>query len=309
MKHFGQLAAVVMLGTSVLLGGCNGSSSSSTGSAANNANLNLYVSDTPMDSAAHVNIVFTGVQIQGGYANGMMGSGTTTPITFNFASPKNIDLMAQQGGNSAALLMNAAIPAGHYQWVRLMVDPAQCTITLSDGSVHPLVIPSGAQTGLKLVSGFDVATGGSTDFTIDFNLRQAVTMSHGGYMMRPAMRMMNNIQVGSLNGSVSNTFTIGTTAISDPACSPAVYIYSGSGVTPVDINTTSTIQPVTTESLTLNNTTGNYDYKAGFLATGSYTLAVTCAAADDPSTADSLTFSATKTATVSSNQTTTVNFP
>lgn len=308
MKHLGQLAAVIMLGASVLLSGCNGSGSTST---ANNATLNLYVADTPMDNAAHVNIVFTGVQIQGGYANpgGMMGSPATGPITFNFATPKDIDLMAQQGSNSAALLMNAAIPAGHYQWVRLMIDPAQCTITLSDGSVHPLTIPSGAQTGLKLVSGFDVAMGGSADFTIDFNLRQAVTLANGGYMMRPAMRMMNNIQVGSLSGSVSNTFTIGATAVSDPACSPAVYIYSGSGVTPVDINTTSAVQPVTTESLTLNNTTGNYDYRAGFLPAGTYTLAVTCAAADDPSTADSLTFSDSKTVTVTSSQTTTVNFP
>jgi hypothetical protein len=147
------------------------------------------------------------------------------------------------------------------------------------------------------------------NFTIEFNLRRSVTMANGGYMVSPAMRMMNNQQVGSISGSVSNTLSISGVAISDPACSPAVYIYSGSDVTPVDINTTSSVQPVTTESLTLNTTTGNYDYSVAFLATGTYTLAVTCAAGDDPSQADTLAFSATRNATVTAEQPIMVSFP
>lgn len=308
MKILRWLVALFLPCALLALSGCNGSSSAS-----DNATLNLYVADTPVDNAAHVNIVFTGVEVQGGYGNsgGMMGSGSGTsgPLVFDFATPKNIDLMAQQGGNSAALLSGATLPAGNYQWIRLKIDPAQCTITLSDGSVHPLIIPSGSQTGLKLVSGFTMAAGQMANFTIEFNLRRSVTMANGGYMMSPAMRMMNNQQVGSIDGSVSNTLSIGSVPVSDPACSPAVYIYSGSNVTPVDINTTSSVQPVTTESLTLNTTTGNYDYDVAYLATGTYTLAITCAANDDPSQADALAFSAAKTATVTAGQTTEVDFP
>ncbi|HEX6550340.1 MAG TPA: DUF4382 domain-containing protein [Gammaproteobacteria bacterium] len=308
MKLLRWLVSLFLFSALLAVSGCNGSSNS-----IDNATLNLYVADTPVDNATHVNIVFTGVEVQGGYGNSgsMMGSGSGSagPIVFNFATPKNIDLMAQQGGNSAALLSGATLPAGNYQWIRLKIDPSQCTITLSDGSVHPLTIPSGSQTGLKLVSGFTMAAGQMANFTIEFNLRRSVTMANGGYMMSPAMRMMNNQQVGIISGSVSNTLSIGSVAISDPACSPAVYIYSGSGVTPVDINTTSSVQPVTTESLTLNTTTGNYDYDVSYLATGAYTLAVTCAAGDDPSQADTLAFSAAKNATVTAGQTTEVDFP
>ena len=45
------------------------------------------------------------------------------------------------------------------------------------------------------------------------------------------------------------------------------------------------------------------------VSAGDYTLAMVCAANDDPAVADTLTFSAAKAATITANQTTTVDFP
>lgn len=294
VKRAGLLALLPLMAASALLAGCGGSSGSST------ATMSLGVADTPVDTATSVMVAFTGVQLQG-------ASGPAT--TFTFSSPKQIDLMTTQSGNAASLLDGVTIPAGNYQWIRLMLDIGQSTFTASDGNVHALAIPSGVQTGLKLVSGFTVAAGSQADFTIDFDLRKAVTLANGTYMLKPALRLINNQQVGKIAGTAANTFMIGSTAISSPSCSPAVYIYSGTGVTPVDINDTSTVQPITTATLTLNNTTGDYDYTAAFLAPGDYTLAVTCAQDDDPIAKDSLVFSAAKNATVTANATTTVDFP
>lgn len=286
-----QLAALCLLSI-LALGGCNSSS--------DNATLSLGVADTPVDGATSVVVTFTGVQLQ--------GSGGAA-LEYDFATPKQIDLLKQQGSNSASLLSGVSIPAGKYQWIRLMVDMSQSTITTSDGNAHQLRIPSGDQTGLKLVSGFTLAAGDIANFTIDFNLRQSITLANGVYILKPALRLMDNQQVGTLSGSVSNTFVIGSVAVSDPTCSPAVYIYSGTAVTPVDINATSSVQPVATASVNLDTTTGNYTYTQAYLAPGDYTLAMVCAANDDPSTTDTLTFSATKAAAITANQTTTVDFP
>lgn len=277
-----------------LLTGCGGGGSgSATGT------MSLSVADTPVDSATSVVVTFTGVQLQG-------GSGPAT--TFDFSSPKQIDLLTTQNGNAAALLDGVTLPAGNYQWIRLTVDAGQSTITLGDGSTHSLDIPSGSQTGLKLVSGFTVPDGGHADFTIDFDLHKSITLANGSYKLTPALRLVDNLQAGKISGSAANTFMIDTASIASTTCSPTVYVYSGSNVTPTDINTTSAVQPVTTAPLKLNNATGNFDYTAAFLEPGDYTLAVTCAVNDDPSTADSLTFSSTKNATVTLNTTTTVDF-
>ena len=297
MKYVNNIFLLLL---AAALAACNGSSSSG-----GNGALTLAVADTPIDSATHVTVVFTGVEVQP--ADGMGDNGK--PLEFDFSTPKTVDLLDQQQGRSAVLLDGVSLAAGDYAWIRLKIDVGQSSITLTDGSVHPLRIPSGDQTGLKLVSGFAVAAGNTTSFTVDFNLRQAVVLASGTYMLKPALRIVDNLQVGTLAGSVANTVTIGGVAISDPSCGPAVYIYSGSNVTPVDINTTSAVQPLTTATLTLDATTGKYDYSEGFLQAGNYTVALVCAAKDDPATVDALTFSATKDATVSANTVTTVDFP
>lgn len=295
--HLNWYLRLPLIAAVVFIGGCNsGGGSASTGS----GTMSLAVADTPVDGATHVNVTFAGVELHG-------TSGTTTDI--NFPTPKTIDLLTTSSGNAATLLSGQSIPAGDYQWIRLMVDTSQSTITLNSGGVYPLTIPSGSASGLKLVSGFTVAAGNQADFTIDFDLRKAITLANGTYSLTPALRLLNSQQVGQIAGSAPSSFAIGSTSITSSGCSPAVYVYSGSNVTPVDINTTSSVQPVTTASLTLDNATGSYDYKAAFLAPGSYTVAMTCAANDNPNTADTLTFSTAKNATVTANTTTTVNFP
>jgi hypothetical protein len=90
---------------------------------------------------------------------------------------------------------------------------------------------------------------------------------------------------------------------------PAAYLYSGADVTPVDIDAGAAVQPVTTATLSLDTDSGDYVYAAGFLATGSYTVALTCAATDNPAAADALVFTAAKNATVTADTTTEVDFP
>lgn len=268
-------------------------------SSSNDTTLTLAVADTPVDGAQSVVLTFTGVQLQP--ASGAM-------IEQDFSTPLQVDILQLQDDNFALLLNNLGVPAGSFLWVKPLVDMSQSTITLSDGSVHPLVLTNASQDPFKFNSEFTVMSGEQAAFVIDFDLRKSITLVAGAYDFKPYMRFLDPNQTGELEGMVSNTFSIGSTAISDPSCLPAAYLYAGN-VTPADINPSSNVQPVQTATVTLDSFTGNYHYGFEYLNPGDYTVALVCAAGDDPTKTDALTFSAAKTATVAAQEFTPVDFP
>jgi hypothetical protein len=118
-------------------------------------------------------VQFTGVELKP--AGG-------TAFSRDFASPRTIDVLALQGTTRALLLDGEAVSAGQYEWMRLKVnaDPAirDSYVTIG-GQECEMRIPSGAESGLKLIRGFTVGVGTVTDFTIDFNLRKSVVQPPG----------------------------------------------------------------------------------------------------------------------------------
>jgi len=284
--------ALMALVSLMSLSGCWYSSSSYT-------TLTLAVADTPVDGAQSVVLTFTGVQIQP--AAGAM-------IEQDYSTPLHVDILQLQDDSFELLLDNLSVPAGSYLWVRPIVDMSQSTITLSDGSVHPLVLTNVAQNPFKITSGFSVASDEQAAFVIDFDLRRSISLVAGSYDFTPYMRFLDPNQTGTIEGEVSNTLTIGGVAISDPTCQPAAYVYPGN-VTPVDINPTSKVQPVQTADVMLDNFSGNYHYGAQYLNPGTYTVALVCAAGDDPSKTDTLTFTPSKSAPVAADEFTEVDFP
>lgn len=292
------------IGMAAILAGCGGGSSGggATGS------LSVAVTDAPVDQANAVVVEFTGIALkpQGGQE-----------IVINFDQPRSIDLLALQGGASASLLDGQTVPAGSYAGMRLLVNAARNNtdsyITLADGTQHSLFIPSGAQSGLKLVSGFTVPANGAASFTIDFDLRKSITSPQApgsDYFLKPALRMVDNAQAGTVAGSVSSA------TLSDVSCPDqndptqkgnAVYVFSGADVTPDDIDP-DTVDPVTTANVT-DEGGGVLTYRAAFLSPGAYTVAFTCQAAqDEADRPDTLVFLGTRTIDVTANGITTADF-
>ena len=250
--------------------------------------LNLAVTDAPVDNATAVVVEFTGVELH--------GPAGTQAITFE--TPRDIDLLALTGGASESLLDSIELPAGNYQWLRLMVNAerlvADSYIDLEDGSRHSLHVPSGAEAGLRLVSGFTVPAGGTADFTIDFDLRKSVHEPQdalGDYLLRPALRIVDNTQTGSVSGTVGNTLVASE-------CSPVVYLFAGADTTPDDEDANAP-NPITSAIPALNANTGNFDYEIGFVLAGNYTATFSCdAELDDPATDDAMAFSGMQNVTV-----------
>jgi len=292
------LALLLLASLLSALGGCYGFSSDA------NAILILRVKDTPVDGVQSVVVAFNRVEL-------MPTSGKLQAFTFTV--PQTVDLLNYQGDDSAVLINGRGIVGGSFDWVQLDIDTAHSYVIAANGNQYPLKLPSGSSGGLRITMPFTIAAGNTGDYVIDFNLRQALTESTGSgtpvYTLGPALRMVDASQTGSVSGTAVATLTVGGTAISASSCSPAIYVYAG---TPTTLGgyaaaVSGGATPITSASLMLNTTTGDYNYFVAYLPAGSYTLAATCAGADSPGVT-SLAFSASQTATVTVNGNATVMF-
>lgn len=301
MKHNAPRLCIGLLAAATIgVTGCGGGNAGG-----GTGQMTLSVADAPIDTAQKVVVEFTGVELMSNGGN---------PVQINFATPKAIDLL-NQSGTASAQLFNQPIPTGTYQQIRLIVvadgDPSHSYIILSDGTMHGLQIPSGAETGLKLVTGFNVPASGVVDYTIDFDLRKSVICPGGqapACVLKPVERLVDNTTVGNIQGVVAMT-SIPT------ACTPAVYLYSGTVTMPEDYNSmasaTDTNQPMASKVPSLD-AAGAYYYQFTFLPPGNYTVAYTCQAAlDNPDQVDAgVTFSSIKSGiAVTAKQTVTVDIP
>lgn len=294
MQAWGIAIAAAM---ALVLAGCGGGGGDgSSDDGTTTGSLRLSVTDGPVDEALQVIVRFIGVEIQ---------SQSGERLTFDFPE-KEIDLLDLQGNESELLLDEQEVPADSYTWIRLKLPDDPGEIVLLDNSVHPLRIPSGSQTGLKLNRGFTVAAGSIADFTIEFDLRKSVHYPPGlgdDYMLRPTLRLVDNLEIGSIAGIVDPSL------LGEPSCAAVVYVFAGLDVVPDDIDGNDP-DPITSAIVDIDTLT----YVVGFLAPGDYTVALTCNAADDDPaqdeslTASPLTFISTANASATADTETMLDF-
>lgn len=288
--------------TCFLLAACGGGG----GGTAGTGDFRLSLTDAPVDDATHVYVQFTGVEIKPAEGE---------KLSFDFDTPKTIDLLALQGVNEI-LLDTVTLDAGRYNWIRLKVnaepDTLDSYLVQTGGAEISLYVPSGAQTGLKLNRGFNVSNNGFHDFTIDFDLRKSVNDPGGSTDMhlKPTLRIVDNLEVGGISGTVNSAI------VNDGSCvnngnvgeGVSVYVYEGLDITPDDVDNINP-DPIASAIVYLNNDTGDYEYTVAFLKEGDYTAAVTCQALNDaPEVDDSIDFAGSANVSVSAGSDSEVNF-
>lgn len=268
--------------SAALLAGCS-SSDGGGGSQAQTGFLKVGITDAPVDMAAAVVVKFTGVELkpQGG-----------APFSIDFPTPKSLDLIQLQGEARALLLDGEEILAGEYEWMRLKVeaDPnvaGDSYLQLeSTGAECEMRIPSGDQTGLKLIRGFTIGVGTTTDLTIDFDLRKSIvappgqttivdTCNNQAFMLKPVLRIVDSLQVGTIVGDVDPNLITAQCAGSDLDPYPGnVYLFgpipAGGDVTPDDYDG---VDDALTSAMVNPDTFG---YTIGFVPAGNYRVAYTC---------------------------------
>lgn len=309
-KTFKISTAPAVAGLCLTLSGCGGGGGGPVSEAVPpgvpTGIISISLTDAPFDDVTVVNVQFTGVTLK---------SASEDDIHIDFDPPKDFDLLTLSGGATAELLPETPVPAGHYNWLRLAVNAEFDNVfdsyaMTSTGQVE-LRVPSGSQSGLKLVSGFTVSQNQRTDLVIDWDLRKALSAPKGqpGLHLRPALRVTNMVAHGTLRGTVSEAL------VTDPDCTndlaaqrgSAVYVYTGMTDSPGDIND-ATSDPLVTAAVTQDEA-GVYRYEVNFLSLGDYSAAFTCQASDDGAdTDDEIAFSVPQSFLIEDGVTTEVNF-
>ncbi len=108
---------------------------------------------------------------------------------------QGFDLMALRDG-AFDLLAESELEAGKYTQIRLKIsgdlddagDPK--TYVRVDGEVMPLTVPSGAQSGLKLIKPFNITADSETILYIDFDAESSVVETGAGkYLLKPTIKV------------------------------------------------------------------------------------------------------------------------
>lgn len=302
------LSALVIV-SACLLNACGGSG----GNTQATGQVGMSMTDAPADNLTQVHLTITGVALKP--ANGDIQQ-------FTFDTPLVIDnLLDLQGGKATVLLPEKTVPAGRYNWIRFYVEsgPNNSYVVDSSSNQYPLYVPgqqnvpAGNSRFVQLVSGFTIPAGGKANFTIDTDLRRAIVhpSNTNYYLIRPAMRLLDNAQAGTISGTVADSLTCADG--NGGFTGDDVYLYAGSDATPGDVYVDDNGQPldntnpVTTAGIT-QQSNGSFTYKIAYVAPGDYTVAFTCDGAnDDPSTKDSLNFTSQTNVTVTADNTATAN--
>lgn len=272
LKNTGAILSL----SALLLAGCGGNSNSDPATGV----LSLKLVDAPVEDVAEVWIEFDSVSFDD-------SDGETIMLELNPAV--SVDLLTLTEGTQQVLVDQRSLPAGVYSNIRLGVnaefDDVFDSYVIDDtGAQIELRVPSGSQTGLKVIDSLTIVSNAGSSFILDWDVRKGLVAPKGqaGYFLKPTIRVIDESSYGTITGSVA------LAAIQDPSCTSdlaadegnAVYVFAGLDSTPTDIAGLET-DPVATLGVTQSGD-GSYTY-SGLLSPGDYTLAFTCQASiDDP---------------------------
>lgn len=137
-----------------------------------------------------------------------------------FETPnKTYNLLRLVNGVSETL-GDKEFPVGHYKQIRMIIGktpesennikrephPHANYLVLQDGSYAPLKIPSGYQTGIKLVHNFVVRSGETVELLLDFDALRSVVKAgkSGKYILKPVIKVIDTIDKSVVFGGVTD---------------------------------------------------------------------------------------------------------
>jgi hypothetical protein len=164
--------------------------------------VRLQMTDAPGPYDA-VNLVVNQVAIHRGLPDSLeQGGGSDSTSGWEILSDQatTYDLMKLRNGVFATLAQ-AMVPAGHYTQIRLKLGAGSNVVV--DGVPCPITVPSGMQSGYKLVGGFDVPANGLLDLGLDFDAARSIHQTGSGkYMLKPTCRVMPFSTAGAIAGRI-----------------------------------------------------------------------------------------------------------
>jgi hypothetical protein len=265
-----NLRSLTLLGMLALLGAAACDETTATG----DSSLRILLTDAPSDYIAAAEVDIGEVELIRGESDG-------APIMLSTDGTDGFVNLLDLQGTATATLAEADIEPGTYAQLRLMVEAARVRLAdgyeFTDGTTEKaLVIPSGAQTGIKLNLG--VAEGdddashleivpGQTVLVLDFDVNQSFVIQGNpespaginGVLFTPTIRVVAEDVAASIAGTVSTDLAEASVA--------------GLTVTaePTDEGTVEAYQTTTATAVTGDGGS----YTLNFLVPGTYVVTVT----------------------------------
>lgn len=248
-----------------LLIGCDSSSSSNSSGP---GNLSLYLTDVSTDEYQAVYVSINEVLVHHG--DGEDSDGWQVVAT----PSQTYDLLDLVNG-AMEKLGTSDLEAGVYTQMRLMLKdtpdngdngdnllgqmhPYPNYIIDKEDAVHELKVPSGYQTGIKLVHFFEIISGQTTDLILDFDATKSVVQAgkSGQYILKPTIKVIGTVDNGIVSGTVTDADDglLSGVSVSAQISDPAV-------VNPAD--------RVVVSTSTLTDENGNYSM---YLEPGTYLI-------------------------------------
>ena len=169
--------------------------------------LSLHLVDAPaaIEGVTALDVVFEEVRVhRGDDADDSSGGWTVVLADSLPVSERSFDLLELVNGVFATL-GEVELEAGRYTQIRIVLESATVTV---DSTTHDLFVPSGAQSGLKLVGGFTVEADALNEVTLDFDVARSLHEAppgSGNYVLRPTIRVHENRSSGRIAGTVLPT--------------------------------------------------------------------------------------------------------
>ena len=207
MKLLKQIGNILFLLTTTFLFACGGGGGGSDGGT---GTLSVALTDSSCGSYAAIYVTIDEVQVNQS-DNGNSGWRTVaTPM-------KTYNLLKLINGVTEVLGSNE-LATGVYHQIRLIIGkiaesenningvphPYANYVVFDDGSEEPLKIPSGYNTGIKLVHNFEVVENNSVELLLDFEAcKSVVETGSGKYLLKPTIKVIDTLNKFAVFGDVT----------------------------------------------------------------------------------------------------------
>jgi len=117
-------------------------------------------------------------------------------------APVKIDLLSLQNGLFESLGL-APLAPGHYTQIRLYLAKTGNSVVVN-GVSSPLKVPSGFQSGIKIIHDFDIEPGKLQEIVLDFDPCRSVVKAHDKFILKPVIQAVVKTISGAIVGAVDH---------------------------------------------------------------------------------------------------------
>ena len=265
-----KMSSVSTIIIAVLFIGCGGGGGGSSSGGGGVGTLSLSLTDGPSPAYNAVYVTITEVQVhqpgtnENNQRNWYSVDMPRTPMTVNLLDLVNgvredLGLVDLEAGayTQMRLIIGTAPESGAINILSQAHPYANYVVDLND-VYHELKVPSGSQSGFKIVGGFDINANSTTELILDFDANRSVVVAgnSGQWLLKPTVKVKYPDEDALIEGRVTDS----NGGVSGALVSAQVFTAAGPLADQVAI-----------QASTVTDSNGYYEL---FVEDGMYTLVV-----------------------------------